>query len=180
MDATLEKRVNELGENMVEIGNHIDKIVNWLADHMNKANDGNSFGDWMTGALFGGGLIGMAISKKIRTGKKSTKVIYDGMTADDMGQDIINSVRKMVNYQAEIQSLVDKNVDNEYYNLVKFIIQYAVKYHKGWMYFNSYYVLNHKVDYEGNKITLEEMVRKQWIREIQRLDMLEEDRKGLS
>jgi hypothetical protein len=102
------------------------------------------------------------------------------MTADDMGQDIINSVRKMVNYQAEIQSLVDKNVDNEYYNLVKFIIQYAVKYHKGWMYFNSYYVLNHKVDYEGNKITLEEMVRKQWIREIQRLDMLEEDRKGLS
>lgn len=96
MEPIIEKRVKALSDSMVNVGKHIDEVTTWLSDHMNKAIDGNSWGDWMTGALFGGGLLGMAISKKIRTGKKSTKVIYNGMTADDMGQDIVNQVAKLV------------------------------------------------------------------------------------
>lgn len=133
----------------------------------------------MTGALFGGGLIGMAISRKIRTGKKSTKVIYNGMTADDMAQDIVNQVTKLVDYQSEIQSLVGKEEENYYYNLVDFVVQYACKYHMAWMFFTSYYCTNHKVEYNGVRMTLEEMVRKQWVKEIKRLDMRESTKKDI-
>lgn len=118
MEPIIEKRVKALSDSMVNVGRHIDEVVNWLDENKRKAIDGNSLGDWMTGALFGGGLIGMAISRKIRTGKKSTRVIYNGMTADDMAQDIVNQVAKLVDYQCEIQNLVGKEEENYYYNLV--------------------------------------------------------------
>ena len=179
MDATIEKRVNALSDSIVNVGKHIDEVVKWLDDNKRKSIDGNSWGDWMTGALFGGGLIGMAISRKIRTGKKSTKVIYNGMTADDMAQDIVNQVTKLVDYQSEIQSLVGKEEENYYYNLVDFVVQYACKYHMAWMFFTSYYCTNHKVEYNGVRMTLEEMVRKQWVKEIKRLDMRESTKKDI-
>ena len=62
MEAIIEKRVEALENSMENVGKYIDEVTKWLSDHMNKAIDGNSWGDWMTGALFGGGLIGMAIS----------------------------------------------------------------------------------------------------------------------
>lgn len=179
MEAIIEKRVNALSDSMVNVGKYIDEVVKWLDENKRKAIDGNSWGDWMTGALFGGGLIGMAISKKIRTGKKSSKVIYNGMTADDMAQDIVNQVTKLVDYQCEIQSLVGKEEENYYYNLVDFIVQYACKYHMAWMFFTSYYCTNHKVEYNGVRMTLEEMVRKQWVKEIKRLDMRESTKKDI-
>lgn len=175
----IEQRVKELSDSMVAVGKHIDEVTKWLSDNQKKAIDGNSWGDWMTGALFGGGLIGMAISKKVRTGKKSTKVIYNGMTADDMGQDIVNQVTKLVDYQCEIQSLVGKEEENYYYNLVDFVFQYGYKYHMAWMYFTSYYCTNHKVEYNGVKMTLEEMIRKQWFKEMLRMDMKDETRKAI-
>ena len=176
---SIEKKVIALSEAMVIVGKHIDEVSKWLSDNKNKAIDGNSWGDWMTGALFGGGIIGMAISKKIHTGKKSTKVIYDGMTADDMAQDIVRQVKKLVDYQCEIQSLVGKEEEKYYYNLVDFIFQYGYKYHMAWMLFTSYYCTNHKVDYNGVRMTLEEMVRKQWIKETLRMDMREKTRKDI-
>ena len=179
MEAIIEKRVNALSDSMVNVGKHIDEVVKWLDDNKRKAIDGNSWRDWMTGALFGGGLIGMAISRKIRTGKKSTKIIYNGMTADDMAQDIINQVTKLVDYQSEIQSLVGKEEENYYYNLVDFVFQYGYKYHMAWMLFTSYYCTNHKVEYNGVRMTLEEMVRMQWIKEILRMDMREKTRKDI-
>ena len=179
MEPIIEKRVKALSDSMVNVGKHIDEVTKWLSDNMNKAIDGNSWGDWMTGALFGGGLIGMAISKKIRTGKKSTKVIYNGMTADDMAQDIVNQVTKLVDYQCEIQSLVGKEEESYYYNLVDFVFQYGYKYHMAWMLFTSYYCTNHKVEYNGVKMSLEEMVRKQWIKETLRMDMREKTRKDI-
>ena len=183
MDAFIEKRVKTLSDLMVNVGKHIDEVSKWLSDNMDKAIDGNSWGDWMTGALFGGGLIGMAISKKIRTGRKSTRAIYNGMTADDMAQDIINQVTKLVDYQCEIQSLVGKE-EEKYYNLVDFVFQYGYKYHMAWMLFTSFYCTNHKVEYDGVKMTLEEMVRKQWYKQMLRMDMKEETRnavlKGMS
>ena len=179
MEKSTENKVNRLSDLMVSVGNHIDEVAKWLYDNMNKAIDGNSFGDFMTGALFGGGLLGMAISKKIRTGMKSGRVIYKGMTADDMGQDIVNQVRKMVDYQCEIQSLVGKEEENYYYNLVDYVFQYGYKYHMAWMLFTSYYCTNHKVEFGGVKMTLEEMVRKQWYKQMLRMDMREETRKSI-
>ena len=179
MEAIIEKRVNALSDSMVNVGKHIDEVVKWLDENKREAIDGNSWGDWMTGALFGGGLIGMAISKKIRTGKKSTKVIYNGMTADDMAQDIVNQVAKLVDYQCEIQSLVGKEEESYYYNLVDFVFQYGYKYHMAWLFFTSYYCTNHKVEYNGVRMPLEEMVRKQWIKEILRMDMREKTRKEI-
>lgn len=179
MEPIIEKKVKALRNSMVKVGKHIDEVTTWLSDHMNKAIDGNSWGDWMTGALFGGGILGMAISKKIRTGKKSTKVIYNGMTADDMGQDIVNQVTKLVDYQCEIQSLVGKEEENYYYNLVDFVFACGYKYHMAWMSFTSFYCTNHKVEYNGVKITLEEMVRKQWFQEMMRMDMYDKTRKTI-
>ena len=179
MEESIEKKVIALSEAMVIVGKHIDEVSKWLSDNMNKAIDGDSRGDWMTGALFGGGIIGMAISKKIRTGKKSTKIIYDGMTADDMAQDIVRQVKKLVDYQCEIQSLVGKEEEKYYYNLVDFVFQYGYKYHMAWMLFTSYYCTNHKVEYNGIRMTLEEMVRKQWIKETLRMDMREETKKSI-
>ena len=164
---------------MVSVGEYIDRVTKWLSDNQKKAIDGNSWGDWMTGALFGGGLIGMSISKKIRTGKKSSKVIYNGMTPDDMGQDIVMQVKKLVDYQCEIQSLVGKEDEGHYYNLVDYVFQYAYKYHMAWMYFTSYYCTNHKVEYNGSKMTLEKMVRMQWFQEMLRMDMKDETRKAI-
>ena len=179
MEQIIEKRVNALSDAMVNVGKHVDEVTKWLSNNMNKAMDGNSWGDWMTGALFGGGLIGMAISKKIRTGKKSTKVIYNGMTADDMAQDIIHQVTKLVDYQCEIQSLVGKEEENYYFNLVDYVFQCGYKYHMAWMLFTSYYSTNHKVEYNGVKMSLEEMVRKQWVKETLRMDMREGTRKSI-
>lgn len=180
MEPIIEKRVNALSDSMVNVGKYIDEVAKWLDGNKRKAIDGNSWGDWMTSVLFGGGLIGMAISKKIRTGKKSTKVIYNGMTADDMAQDIINQITTLVDYQSEIQSLVGKEEENYYYNLVDFVAQYACKYHMAWMFFTSYYCTNHKVEYNGVQMTLEEMVRKQWVKEIKRLDMRESTKKDIN
>ncbi len=176
MDAINETRVKAIGEKMIAVGNHIDETVKWLCDNMNKRIDGNSIGDWMTGALFGGGIIGMTISRKIRTGKKSTKVIYNGMTADDMGHDIVNQVSKLVDYQGEVQQFVGKEEEGYYYGYVNFIFQYWYKYHMAWMAFTSYYCTNHKVDYDGRRMTLEEMIRRQSLKQIQRLDLNDDTR----
>ena len=176
MDAIIETRVKALSDQMIAVGNHIDETVKWLCDNMSKRIDGNSFGDWMTGALFGGGIIGMTISRKIRTGKKSTKVIYNGMTADDMGHDIVNQVTKLVDYQREVQQLVGKEEEGYYYGYVNFIFQYWYKYHMAWMTFTSYYCTNHKVEYDGRKMTLEEMIRRQCLKQIRRLDLNDDTR----
>ena len=171
MDAIVETRFKALTDQMVAVGNHIDATVKWLSENMNKRIDGNSFGDWMTGALFGGGIIGMAISKKIRTVKKSTKIIYNGMTADDMGQDIVNQVTKLVDYQSEVQKLVGKEEEGYYYGHVNFIFEYWYKYYMAWMVFTSYYCTNHKVEYDGRKMPLEEMIRRQSLKQMGRLDL---------
>ena len=175
----IEKRVEALTGSMENVAKYIDGVTKYLSDHMNKAIDGNSWKDWMTGALFGGGLIGMAISKKVRTSKTNTQIIYNGMTADDMGRDIVNQVNKLVGYQSEIQKLVGRGNGGNYYNLVEFVYHYAAKYHAAWMSFASFYVLNHKVDYNGQRMTLEEMVKKQWSRVILQLDMRAETRKAI-
>ena len=47
------------------------------------------------------------------------------------------------------------------------------------MFFTSYYCTNHKVEYNGVRMTLEEMVRKQWVKEIKRLDMRESTKKDI-
>ena len=78
-----------------------------------------------------------------------------------------------------IKSLVGKEEENYYYNLVDFVVQYACKYHMAWMFFTSYYCTNHKVEYNGVRMTLEEMVRKQWVKEIKRLDMRESTKKDI-
>lgn len=173
------QRVEVLCESMVSVGKQIEDAINWFSINQSKAIDGNSMADWMTGALFGGGLIGMAISKKIRTGKKSTKSLYKGMTADEIGEDIVNQVRKMVNYQCEIQRLVSKDDEGNYYNLVDFIFQCAYKYHMAWMYFTSFYCTNHKVEYNGVKMTLEDSIRKRWFKEMLRMDMKDETRMAI-
>ena len=176
MEAIIEKRVEALENSMENVGKYIDEVTKWLSDHMNKAIDGTSWGDYLTGALFGGGLIGMAISRKIRTSKKNTQELYNGMTADDMGRDIVNQVRKMVDYQCEIQKLVGKGEEGYYYNLVDFVFHYGAKYHAAWLSFASFYVTNHKVDYNGDRMTLEDMIRKQWYQEMLRMDMRDETR----
>lgn len=48
-----------------------------------------------------------------------------------------------------------------------------------WMIFTSYYCTNHKVEYNGVRMTIEEMIRKQWIKEILRMDMRENIRKDI-
>ena len=93
------------------------------------------------------------------------------MTADDMGRDILNQVKKLVDYQCEIQNLVGKGEEGYYYNLVDFVFHYGAKYHAAWLSFASFYVTNHKVDYNGDRMTLEEMIRKQWYKEMLRMDM---------
>ena len=79
-----EKRVEGLTGSMENVAKYIDDVAKFLSDNMNKAIDGNSWKDYMTGALFGGGLIGMAISRKVRTSRTNTQIIYNGMTADDI------------------------------------------------------------------------------------------------
>ena len=98
------------------------------------------------------------------------------MTADDMGRDIVNQVKKLVDYQCEIQNLVGKGEEGYYYNLVDFVFHYGAKYHAAWLSFASFYVTNHKVDYNGDRMTLEEMIRKQWYKEMLRMDMRNETR----
>ncbi|MGM9740412.1 MAG: hypothetical protein ACI3ZP_07380 [Candidatus Cryptobacteroides sp.] len=178
MEANNESRVMLLMSKISEAGNYIDEVSKWLNGHTGKSIDGNSFGDVMTAALFGGGIIGMAISKKIRTGLKNKRIIYKGMTADDMGQDIVNRITGMVNSQIEIQQLVGKE-DDCYYSQANYIYSCWRKYHSAWMMFTSYYSTNHKVDYEGRRITLEEMVRFQCVRQLQRLDFDENTRKAI-
>ena len=78
-----------------------------------------------------------------------------------------------------LKMLVGKEEENYYYNLVDFVFQYGYKYHMAWMYFTSYYCTNHKVEYNGVKMTLEEMIRKQWFREMLRMDMKDETRKAI-
>ena len=75
METINEKRVEALTGSMENVAKYIDGVTKYLSDNMNKAIDGNSWKDWMTGALFGGGLIGMAISKKVRTSKTNTQII---------------------------------------------------------------------------------------------------------
>lgn len=53
------------------------------------------------------------------------------------------------------------------------------KYHMAWMFFTSYYCTNHKVEYNGVRMTLEEMVWKQWVKEIKHLDMRESTKKDI-
>ena len=171
MEELIEKRVKALNDAMISVGNHIDEVTKWLSENKRRANNGWSFGDAMTGALFGGGLIGMTISSKIRNAKKSRKVIYNGMTADDMGQDIINQVTKLVDYQCEIQNLVGKEEEVLYYNPVNFVFRYGFKYYMAWLDFTYNYITNHKVEYEGQKITVEKMIRKQLYKELLRMDM---------
>lgn len=55
----------------------------------------------------------------------------------------------------------------------------AGKYRMAWMFFTSYYCTNHKVEYNGVRMTLEEMVWKQWVKEIKRLDMRESTKKDI-
>lgn len=177
MDSIIENRVNELSDRMIAIGSHIDEVSKWLNDNMKKAPKGTSFGDLMTTALFGGGLIGMAINRKIRTSKKSTQIIFDGMTADDMGQDIVIQLTKLVDCQCEVQRLVDKEDNGHYYGYVNYIFQHWYKYYMAWLMFTSYYSMSHKLEYEGQKMTLEKMVRIQCFRQFQRLDLDEKTRK---
>ena len=179
METINEKRVEALTGSMENVAKYIDDVAKFLSDNMNKAIDGNSWKDYMTGALFGGGLIGMAISRKVRTSRTNTQIIYNGMTADDMGRDIVNQVKKLVSYQSEIQRLVGKYDEGNYYNLVEFVYHYAAKYHAAWLSFASFYVTNHKVDYDGERMTLEEMVKKQWSKELLRLDMRDDTRKAI-
>lgn len=179
MEHSLETRIQELSETMFAVETHIDEVTKWLNDNMKKAPNGTSFGDVMTTALFGGGLIGMAINRKIRTGKKSTKVIYGGMTADDMGEDIINQLTKLVNCQCEVQRLVG-NEDERYFGYANRVFQHWYKYYIAWLMFTSYYSTSHKVDYEGQRMTLEKKVRIQCFRQFQRLDLDEITRKAVA
>ena len=180
MDERIETKIKAICDQMAVVGDYIDEVSGWLNGHMKKAIDGNSTGDWLLGALFGGGIIGMAISKKIRTGKKSTKIIYNGMTADDMGQDIVNQVSKLVDYQVEIQKLASREEKGYYYGLVNLIFECWYTYHKAWMMFTSFYCTNHKVEYNAEKLTLEEMVRRQCMEQINRLDLNEEAQEAVN
>ena len=56
------------------------------------------------------------------------------MTADDMGQDIVNQVTKLVDYQSEVQKLVGKR-KKVTTTATNFIFQYWYKYHMAWMTF---------------------------------------------
>lgn len=176
MEQSIETRIQELSETMFAVEAHIDEVSKWLNDNMKKAPKGTSFGDVMTTALLGGGLIGMAINRKIRTVKKSSKVIYGGMTADDMGEDIINQLTKLVDCQNEVQRLV-ANEDERYYGYASRVFQHWNKYYMAWLMFTSYYSTSHKVDYEGQRMTLEKMVRIQSLRQFERLDLDEKTRK---
>ena len=121
----------------------------------------------------------MAINRKIRTAKKSTKVIYDGMTADDMAQDIVLQLTKLVDSQCEIQNLVGKD-EEPYYGYVNNIFQLGYKYYIAWLTFTSYYSMSHKIEYDGQRMTLEKMVRVQCSRQFQRLDLDEKTRKAVN
>ena len=101
------------------------------------------------------------------------------MTADDMGLDIVNSVRKMTRYQMQIQDLVGKEESEYYYDLTDYIFEYGSKYYNAWRSFNSLYVSKHRVEYEGQKMALEDMVRKQWTKELLNLDLREETRSAV-
>lgn len=179
MEPVIEQRVNELNNKMITIENRIEEVSKWLNDNMKKAPKGTSFGDVMTTALFGGGLIGMAINRKIRTGKKSDKVIYDGMTADDMGHDIVDQLTKLVDCQCEVQGLIGSNEDS-YYGYADRIYKHWYKYYIAWLMFTSYYSMSHKEEFEGQKMTLEKMVRIQCFRQFQRLDLDEKTRKAVA
>ena len=179
MDTIIAKRVMALSNSMESVAKYMNEVTTWLTDNKNKAIDGNYWGDWLTVAAFGGGLIGMSINKKIRTGKRSTKVIYNGMTPDDMGQDIINQVTKMVDYQCEIQNLVGPEEEHYYYNLVDFIFLYGNEYREAWRDFTSFYCSNHKVEYNGEKISLEKMICEQWYKQMMRMDMKPETREAV-
>lgn len=72
-----------------------------------------------------------------------------------------------------------KEEENYYYNLVDFVFQYGYKYHMAWMYFTSYYCTNHKVEYNGIKMTLEEMICKQWFKQLMRMDMRDKTREEI-
>ena len=178
MEPVIEKRIQELCDSMSTVKEHIEEVTKWLNDNMKKAPNGTSFGDVITTSLFGGGLIGMAINRKIRSGKKSTKIIYDGMTADDMGQDIVIQLTKLVDCQSEIQNLVGK--DEEYYfRYVNSIFQLWYKYYLAWLMFTSYYSMSHKTEFDGQRMTLEKMVRIQCFRQFQRLDLDDKTRKAV-
>ena len=51
MEAIIEKRVEALENSMENVGKYIDEVTKWLSDHMNKAIDGTSWGDYLTGWL---------------------------------------------------------------------------------------------------------------------------------
>ena len=170
MEPIIEQRVNELCDSMAAIGNHIDEVSKWLDDNWRKAPGGRSFGDVMTTALLGGGLIGMALNRKIRTRKQSEQIIYDGMTADGMGQDIVDQLTKLVDCQCEVQRLIGKE-DERYYGYANRVFQYCFKYYMAWLTFTSYYSMSHKEEFEGEKMTLGKKVRTQCFRQFQRLDL---------
>ena len=178
MEPVIEKRIQELRNRMSTVKEHIEEVTKWLNDNKKKAPNGTSFGDVITASLFGGGLIGMAINRKIRTGKKSTKIIYDGMTADDMGQDIVIQLTELVDCQCEIQKLVGKD-EECYFGYVNGIFQLWYKYYLAWLMFTSYYSMSHKIEYDGQRMTLEKMVRIQCFRQFQRLDLDEKTRKAV-
>ncbi|MBR1927210.1 MAG: hypothetical protein IJ840_05620 [Bacteroidales bacterium] len=155
---------------MTTIENHIEEVSKWLNDNQRKAPNGRSFGDVLTTALLGGGLIGMALNRKIRTRKQSELIIYDGMTADGIGQDIVDQLTKLVDCQCEIQSLIEKE-DERYYGYADRVFRHCFKYYMAWLTFTSYYSMSHKTEFEGEKMTLEKKVRIQCFRQFQRLDL---------
>ena len=99
------------------------------------------------------------------------------MTADDMGQDIVIQLTKLVDCQCEVQRLVGKEDNDHYYGYVNYIFRNWYKYYMAWLMFTSYYSMSHKLEYEGQKVTLEKKVRIQSLRQFQRLDLDEKTRK---
>lgn len=174
-----DSRLDAIYKAMEGIIKEMDETTKWLSEHMNKGIHGNAFGDVLTEALFGGGILGSVIGTKVRNAKKNTRIIYNGMTADDMGQDIVCKITRLVDYQQEVQSIVTKEDIDHYYNMIDVIMSYGAKYHSSWSEFASYYVLNHKIEYNGKKRNLEEAIRMQWQKEFLRLDLKEEFREAL-